>query len=447
MKSRRVTVALLLGLLGAIAAQAQDSLGSFRFERNGHSYRIPSIRSQAPKGTPGLELISLRGLAAALGMDVNTEEVGSFRVGIGGAVVRFPADNPWIVRVNDGTVSFSREARRIGSDLYVPAEFLKRVVTPLLEGGEVHGQEREDPVQAREAPAQALAPLESAPAVSQEPAPAARRESASAVRQEPGAAVTSARPEGVRAEGARADAKTSPSNLVVVLDPGHGGSETGAEGKTGIFEKEVTLDIARRLKAILGGRSDVTVLLTRETDEAIGLDERTALANQNHADLFVSIHVNSAPRSDARGAETYFLALKAKDEEIRTLAAIENNAAGVDRERMGDVPQGLELILWDLAQSQYLEGSSRVAEAIQNELNDALGVKNRGVKQAPFRVLMGATMPAVLVEVGFISNADEEISLKTEDYRDKIAQALARAVIAYIPEARKRFTTPTQRVR
>lgn len=227
--------------------------------------------------------------------------------------------------------------------------------------------------------------------------------------------------------------------MTVVLDPGHGGDETGAEGKTGILEKEITLDVAKRLKALLEARPAMTVILTRDTDSIVALDERTALANHLHADLFLSIHVNSAPRRDAHGAETYFLASQAKDEEIRTLAAIENNAAGVDREKLGADSGDLELVLWDLAQTKYLEESSDLAELIQKELNEALGVTDRGVKQAPFRVLMGATMPSVLVEVGFISNPAEESSLKSDEYRDKIAGALSRAVQAFRVGSRRRL--------
>jgi N-acetylmuramoyl-L-alanine amidase len=228
--------------------------------------------------------------------------------------------------------------------------------------------------------------------------------------------------------------------MTIVLDPGHGGEETGAEGKGPVFEKEITLDVAKRLRALLVPQPGLTVLLTREGDEAVELDERTALANQKHADLFVSIHVNASPRHDARGAETYFLSYQSKDEEVRTLAALENNAAGVDRARLGEAPEGLELVLWDLAQAQYLAESGELAGAIQKELNEALGVKDRGVKQAPFRVLMGATMPAVLVEIGFISNPSEDASLRTGEYRDKIAQALFRALTGYTAEAKRRLS-------
>jgi N-acetylmuramoyl-L-alanine amidase len=244
------------------------------------------------------------------------------------------------------------------------------------------------------------------------------------------------------AAAASAKSASKQPQLKVVIDPGHGGDELGAEGRKNVIEKEVTLDVGRRLKALLDKEQGIATLLTRDTDISVPLDDRTALANQFHADLFLSIHVNSAPRHDARGAETYFLASKAKDDEIRTLAAIENNAAGVERDKLPESSGNLELVLWDLAQETFLQESAELAGTIQKELNDALGVRDRGVKQAPFRVLMGATMPAVLVEIGFISNPVEEESLSHGEYRDKIADALLRAVQAFRASPRGRRLVP-----
>ena len=289
--------------------------------------------------------------------------------------------------------------------------------------------------------APAAAPVVAAPAPAvAAPAPAPPPAAATKGAPPPAGAATAPAP---GAPGVK-PAASAPS-FTVVLDPGHGGTETGAEGKKGtggkpgLFEKDVTLDIARRLRTLLQAQSGINVLLTRDEDAVVALDDRTAPANQNHADLFLSIHVNSAPRRDARGAETYFLSYASKDEDVRTLAAMENNAAGVDKEKLGAAPEGLELVLWDLAQSQYLQESGALAGSIQKELNEALGARDRGVRQAPFRVLMGATMPAVLVEVGFISNPAEETSLATEEYRDKIAQALSRAVSAFLADAKRRM--------
>jgi len=220
---------------------------------------------------------------------------------------------------------------------------------------------------------------------------------------------------------------------VIVLDPGHGGVETGAIGPTGLQEKNLTLDLARRLKALLE-RQGVTVVLTRDEDRVLPLDDRTAIANHNRAILFISIHLNASKRKSAVGAETFFLATGATDAEARTLAGLENKAyeppeaAGAAATPATPPDHGLELILWDLAQNSFLVESSKLAEAIQTELNTASGVRDRGVRQAPFRVLMGATMPAILIEAGFISNPEEEARFKDDAYKDKVAEAIARAV-------------------
>jgi len=221
---------------------------------------------------------------------------------------------------------------------------------------------------------------------------------------------------------------------VIVLDPGHGGVETGAIGPTGLQEKDLTLDLARRLKVVLEKQS-VTVVLTRDEDRVLPLDDRTAIANHNRAILFVSLHLNASKRKTAVGAETYFLATAATDDEARTLAGLENKAyeppdtqAAPAATPATPSDRGLELILWDLAQNSYIAESSRLAEAVQAELNTATGVRDRGVRQAPFRVLMGATMPAILIEVGFISNPEEEARFRNDAYKDKVAEAIAAAV-------------------
>jgi N-acetylmuramoyl-L-alanine amidase len=219
---------------------------------------------------------------------------------------------------------------------------------------------------------------------------------------------------------------------VIVLDPGHGGVETGATGPSGLQEKTLTLDLAMRLKSRLE-RQGATVVLTRDDDRVMTLDDRTAIANHNRAILFISIHLNASKRKTAVGAETYYLATGATDDEARTLAGLENKAYeppdGVAPGAATTPPDhGLELILWDLAQNSFLRESSRLAEAVQSELNTATGVRDRGVRQAPFRVLMGATMPAILIEAGFISNPEEEARFKDDAYKDRVVDAIARAV-------------------
>ena len=210
----------------------------------------------------------------------------------------------------------------------------------------------------------------------------------------------------------------------VVIDPGHGGRDTGALGGGGSEEKRLTLQIARQLKSRLEQELNLRVILTRNGDSEIDLDQRPALANQNKGDLFISLHVNSSPDPEAHGAETYFSSLEAGDADAERAAATENASAA-------DPLYDLQLILWDLAQSRHLAQSQSLAGLMQAELNKALDLHNRGVKQAPFRVLLGAAMPAVLVELGFLSNSDEERKLGDSNYRRQLADALVRAVSRY----------------
>jgi N-acetylmuramoyl-L-alanine amidase len=217
----------------------------------------------------------------------------------------------------------------------------------------------------------------------------------------------------------------------IVIDPGHGGHDAGAVGPSGLQEKELALDVARRVAGLLQEELGVRVVLTRARDQFVGLRERTALANRERADLFVSIHVNATPDGAATGTETYFLSNEATDGAARRAAEYENRLIAADMGARGGSPDVLRSILWDLAQSDFQQESSRVAETLQNNLDRALRRPSRGVKQAPFYVLGGAAMPAVLVEIGFISNPAEEQRLRDDGYRDRIARALAAGIAAY----------------
>jgi len=225
---------------------------------------------------------------------------------------------------------------------------------------------------------------------------------------------------------------SAPAPLTIVVDPGHGGTETGAVGPDGFQEKEATLEIARRLVATLPRVLNTRTLLTRDTDLLISLDDRTAIANHEKADLFLSIHANSSRAATAQGSETYYLSLEASDRIAQEVARQENASPGAPTPLPGKTGNpDLDFILWDLAQSAHLKESSEVAEAIQTELNAVSGTGSRGVKQAPFRVLVGASMPAVLVEVGFISNPAEEKKLKSAEFQQTLADAIARAVVKF----------------
>ncbi len=227
---------------------------------------------------------------------------------------------------------------------------------------------------------------------------------------------------------------------VIVIDPGHGGTETGAIGPGGLQEKQATLEIARRLAATLPRYVAGRVVLTRDVDGLVSLDDRTSAANHERADLFLSIHANSSRIANARGSETYYLSLEASDKLAQEVASRENEtpgpAATPSPDAASSTDHALDFVLWDLAQSAHLKESSELAEAIQEELNGVSGTESRGIKQAPFRVLVGASMPAVLIETAFISNADEEKKLASPEFQQNVADAISRAVVRFFAKRR-----------
>jgi N-acetylmuramoyl-L-alanine amidase len=233
--------------------------------------------------------------------------------------------------------------------------------------------------------------------------------------------------------------------LTIVIDPGHGGTETGAIGPGGLQEKEATLEIAKRLAATLPRVLACRTVLTRDSDVLISLDDRTSIANHEKADLFLSVHANSSRAASAKGSETYYLSLEASDKIAQEVAKEENQAGagGAPAGGAASANPSLDFILWDLAQSAHLKESSELAEAIQVELNGVSDTANRGIKQAPFRVLVGATMPAVLVEAAFISNPEEEKKLKSPEFQQAVAEAVARAVARFFSRRMPGAARPT----
>ncbi len=218
----------------------------------------------------------------------------------------------------------------------------------------------------------------------------------------------------------------------IVIDPGHGGEDSGAVGPSGTKEKDVNLAIAKRLFNLLSKRPGVNVLLTRTDDTFVPLAERTAIANKIRADIFISIHANAASRRKAAGVETYFLSLEASDDEARRAAAFENGVIRLEKGSADKEPaDDLKAILWDLTQAENLKESSKLAEIVQERLSDTIDVEPRGVKQAPFIVLVGATMPAILVEVGFITNPEEEKKLSLNTFQDKIAYSILESIESF----------------
>jgi N-acetylmuramoyl-L-alanine amidase len=213
----------------------------------------------------------------------------------------------------------------------------------------------------------------------------------------------------------------------IVIDPGHGGHDPGTIAK-GLTEAQLTLDVALRLEKLLQKEPGVEVVLTRRTDVYVPLEERTAIANRNSADLFLSIHANSSRTGTARGVETYFLSF-ASSPDAEAIAARENSASEREMHQLPDIIKAISL-------NNKLDESRDFANMVQESLVSTLkksnrDVRSRGVKKAPFVVLIGAAMPSVLAEISFLTNRQELSLLKTSSYKDRIAQALYTAVLRY----------------
>ncbi len=222
-------------------------------------------------------------------------------------------------------------------------------------------------------------------------------------------------------------AASGPALRTIVVDPGHGGDELGAKGPGGTLEKDVALAVARRLKAMLESRLGLRVLMTREADITVPLEQRASMANNNKSDLFVSIHANASVRESASGAEVFFLSLGDYGQQAQRAADTEQHMLPL----FGGGTRDVELILWEMAQARHITESSYFAQMLEEELRKKVAMSGRAIQQAPFRVLVGANMPAVLVETGFITNAEEEKRLASPAHQTEIAQAIFDAVVRF----------------
>jgi len=215
----------------------------------------------------------------------------------------------------------------------------------------------------------------------------------------------------------------------IVIDPGHGGHDTGTIGPNGLEEKDLVLDVGRRLGKLLETRLGAEVVYTRKDDTFIPLETRTAIANQARADLFVSIHANSSHDPDARGVETYYLNFTSSPEAL-DVAARENAVSEKSIYELQDLVKKIAL-------KEKIEESREFAGDVQASLHSGLAVKSpairdRGVKKAPFIVLIGANMPSILAEVSFVSNPTDEHRLATSEYRERVAESLCRGIAKYV---------------
>jgi N-acetylmuramoyl-L-alanine amidase len=224
----------------------------------------------------------------------------------------------------------------------------------------------------------------------------------------------------------------------IILDPGHGGKDSGACGKDGVMEKDIVLKVALQLARKLREKLGCEVIMTRTSDVFIPLEERTAIANSKEGDLFISIHVNAAPNHKARGIETYILDL-ARSKNAMELAARENSTSTSQI-------SNLQNILLDLIRNSKKSESIKLAEYVQDHMVNGLRprypIKNLGVKQAPFVVLVGAQMPAILTEIAFLSNPTEAKWLQSADYIDKVSDQLLAGISGYTNELNFAYLAP-----
>ena len=215
----------------------------------------------------------------------------------------------------------------------------------------------------------------------------------------------------------------------IVIDPGHGGHDAGTIGPNGLEEKNLVLDVGRRLGKLLDSRMGAEVVYTRKDDTFIPLETRTAIANRERADLFISIHANSSRDASARGVETYYLNFTSSKEALE-VAARENAVSDKSIHELQDLVKKIAL-------KEKIDESREFASDVEESLHTGLAsktpaIRNRGVKKAPFIVLIGANMPSILAEISFVSNPTDEKRLETGEYRQKIAESLYRGIAKYV---------------
>jgi len=225
-----------------------------------------------------------------------------------------------------------------------------------------------------------------------------------------------------------------PTLQTIAIDPGHGGEDTGAKGGDAV-EKVITLEVARRVKTLIETRLGIRVLLTREDDRASPLDQRASLANNNKADLFISLHANASFVSSVSGAEVFYLAADEEMEAARRAAQADSVTLPV----LGGGTRAIDVVRWDMAQARHLDSSAAVATLLEAELRTRVPMGPRPVQRAPLRVLVGVNMPAVLVEMGYLTSTDQAKRVPSPEFQTAVTQAIYETILrfrAYLEEKR-----------
>jgi N-acetylmuramoyl-L-alanine amidase len=213
----------------------------------------------------------------------------------------------------------------------------------------------------------------------------------------------------------------------IVIDAGHGGDDVGVRGAGGLEEKQLTLDVARRVRSLIESRLGLRVIMTREDDKLVTLDERSATANNNKASLLVSLHANGAPSATPAGAEVFYDRLDREGEAAKQAA----EAQAVTLPIIGGGTRRIEIIPWDLAQAPHVEASDVLAGVLEEELRKVVPMSARPRQQAPMRLLSAANMPAVLVEMAYLTNGKQEMAAGTDAFKNNVAQAVVNAIVRF----------------
>ena len=219
-----------------------------------------------------------------------------------------------------------------------------------------------------------------------------------------------------------------------MLDPGHGGKDGGAVGRRGTLEKDINLSAAKELALRLRENGNFDVRLTRDSDVFVKLGDRSKLANDFNAELFVSLHCNAADQRSLSGFEVYFLSERATDPEAERLAEFENSVLAMEGEDV--VQDEAAQVLYAMAKNEFINHAAEMAGLMTREISKKVDLRNRGVKQAAFLVLRGANQPAVLVEMAFLSNSRDEAKLVSEKYRGNIVDGIYEGILDYVKRTR-----------
>jgi N-acetylmuramoyl-L-alanine amidase len=403
-----MTAAVLLAL--QIAASAVQGNAALTVRNATKSVSVPVVSTAAGS------MIRLIALKPIIQTEVRRGNDGRFVATIGGTTFELDVGKP-AVRVGADLVQLAAAPAVQGNDLLVPVQFFSEIIPAYVVNTSWSETESAlvmfSMVQSKTAPA----PRATSAQTRFDDVPRQRARAADAL------------PRSVATRGRR----------TVIVDAGHGGPDNGMSGPINggpkLFEKNITLAVAKRLGDELRGRG-VDVVYTRTTDTLIALSDRGRIANRNSGDLFISIHVNAANPTwrdpgGARGFETYFLA-EARTEDARRVEQMENEAVEFEDGPSLGKDDPLSFILSDMIQNEHLRESSDLADLIQQRLGRIHPGPSRGVKQAGFRVLVTAYMPAVLVEIGFGTNAREAAFLQSGDKQQVIAGAIAEAAMEYL---------------